>query len=170
MARYKIFVFGLDNAGKTTITKYIKEEAVVETSPTLSFSIDHIIIEDIYFVMWDAPGQVHLRRRWDRGILDTNVLMFVLDTSEKERFNEAKEVLDDIMEDPETRSIPLIFCFHKMDTEEAIENVENAFSIFNLTSIRDRGVYPFKTSVMPPEGIEDLKDKLVEIIQKIHSG
>ena len=47
------------NAGKTALLKVSKEgTAVANTRPSISFSIDNLVIDDVSFVVWDAPGQI----------------------------------------------------------------------------------------------------------------
>lgn len=171
MPLHKIVVLGLDNSGKTTLTKFIKDDTAVEsTTPTLSFNIDNLIIKDIEFVFWDSPGQVNYRNKWKRGVLDAKIILFLLDTSDSERFEEAKKELDGILTDLNTRGIPLIFCFHKMDLQEAKDNYVKARELFKLQRVGEREVQRYQTSVHETDGVKKVKDKLVEIIEKERWG
>jgi small GTP-binding protein len=171
MSKNKIFMFGLDFAGKSTLSEYIrKEEVLDDPKPTKTFNIEGMILQDLEFILWDAPGQLEYRKRWNKGILDTNILMFVLDTADKERFDEAKRELDRVINDLETRGAPLIVCFHKMDLEEAQSNFEEAKDTLQISHIDEREGYWFKTSVKTGKGIEPLKDKLVELVEKARWG
>lgn len=168
---HKVFIFGLDNAGKTTLTQFIKDDTEIQkTSPTLSFGIDNLIIKDIDFVFWDAPGQQNLRSRWGRGLLDAKILVFILDTSDTERFEEAKEELNKILDNIDARGIALIFCFHKMDLQESKDNYTKARDLFKLQRVGEREVYRYQTSVHEENGVKEVKDKLVEIIEKERWG
>ena len=167
----KVFLFGLDNAGKTTLSEFIREEKVLDDpEPTKSFNINSMIIKDLDFIIWDAPGQTKYRGKWGKGVLDTRILTFVLDTSDKERFEEAKRELDKVLSDSNTRGAPLIVCFHKMDLEEAKENFKEARGALKLPLIDERDVHWLKTSVKTGEGIEKLKDTLVEVVEKTRWG
>ena len=171
MVVHKVFIFGLDNAGKTTLTQFIKDDTQVQkTTPTLSFGIDNLIIKDIDFVFWDAPGQQNLRSRWGRGLLDAKILVFILDTSDSERFEEAKEELNKILDNIDARGIALIFCFHKMDLQESKDNYTKARDIFRLQKVGEREVYRYQTTVHEEGGVKEVKDKLVEIIEKERWG
>jgi len=171
MVVHKVFIFGLDNAGKTTLTQFIKDDTEVQkTTPTLSFGIDNLIIKDIDFVFWDAPGQQNLRSRWGRGLLDAKILVYILDTSNIERYGEAKEELDKVLDNFDARGIPLIFCFHKMDLQEAKDNYVKARETFKLQKVGEREVERYQTSVHEEDGVKEIKDKLVEIIEKERWG
>ncbi len=166
MPQHKVFLFGLDFAGKTTIMNFIKEEPETNTQPTISFVIDNLIIKNTEFIIWDAPGQINYREKWGRGVLDAVILLFVLDTADAERFIEAKEELYKVLNDYDTRRISLLFCFHKIDLEAAQNNYEKAQEIFELKKILERDVYQLRTSIKATESIEAIKNFLVEIIEK----
>jgi small GTP-binding protein len=171
MAKNKIFLFGLDNAGKTTLSEYIREDKLLDDpKPTKSFNINGMILKNLEFIIWDAPGQTQYRKKWSKGILDTNILMFVLDTADEERLEEAKKELYRVINDLDTRGAPLIVCFHKMDLEEAESNLEKAKGTLKMSQINEREGYWFRTSVKTGEGIEPLKEKLVDLVEKARWG
>ncbi len=167
MVDYKVFLCGLDNAGKTTLANYIIDNVILkDPEPTRAFGIDYLVLKGMDFIFWDAPGQISYRKKWERGVMGSNFLMFVLDVADKERFKEAKQQLNIVLEDYDTRGLPLIFCFHKMDLAEAQENLPEAEEILTLNTIVERKVFPLKTSVKSGEGIEELKSLLVDLVQK----
>ena len=155
----KIFIFGLDEAGKTTIVKYLKDKEILKNAqPTRTFEIINVIIEDLEFICWDAPGQTKYRDSWgEKGILETEILMYVVDASDKERFEESKTELLKILANAEVKDVPLIICFHKIDLEESQNNVNDAIEAFKSVEIEDRNVFWLKTSVNDNNSIEDLK-------------
>jgi small GTP-binding protein len=156
--KIKVFLFGLDNAGKTSLLKYLKEEKVDENqSPTREFDVIKLVIEKQNFFIWDAPGQVKYREKWERGVLDSDLLLFVVDTADNERFDEVKMELDIILNKLETKGVPLIVCFHKIDLENAKENLKDASKVMKLRDLKERTVNWLKTSVISEEGIEDLE-------------
>lgn len=165
MPAVKIFLFGIDRAGKTTLSRTIKEEKDVKTRPTLSFDISKWIIKDLEFAVWDAPGQKRFRDVWSKGFDKAQVLLFVLDTADPERFEEAKTEFYTVINNPDTQGVPLIFCFHKIDLPHAKENVAKARELFKLPLITNRQVFPFESTVNSTLGIDPIKDKLVELIQ-----
>ena len=93
-------------------------------------------------------------------MLESDLLIFVLDTADNERFDEAKMELDIILNNFDTKGIPIIICFHKIDLENARENIKEAFKILELREIKERKVNWLKTSVISSEGIEDLEEMI----------
>lgn len=164
MQEKKIFIFGLDFGGKTTLLNFIKGSPNSDTIPTKKFNIAETILEDINFHIWDAPGQILYRKSWKKGLGNTDILMFVLDTSDSSRFKEAKDEFDKLLTDPQVRDAYLVICFHKMDKEEAKKNVSTAKNVFSLSKISNRKVYPIETSIHSTEQIDALKKMLVRLI------
>nr|MDO8115483.1 ADP-ribosylation factor-like protein [Candidatus Sigynarchaeota archaeon] len=160
----KIFLFGIDNAGKTALSMTIKNEKVVNLAPTTAFNISKWVIKALEFAVWDAPGQIKYREEWIDGLDQAQVLMFVLDTTDAARFDESKRELDRILNDQQAARVPLVFCFHKMDLPEAKANHAKAQEVFKLSEIRNRKVYSFDTSIKNPESLNPVKDALVFII------
>ncbi len=165
MPPVKLFLFGIDNAGKTAITMTIKNEKVVSILPTITYEITRWVIKAFEIAVWDAPGQIKFREEWKNGLVNAQVLMYVLDTTDAARFDESKRELDKILNANETTGIPLLFCFHKMDLPEARANHDKAIKVFNLRQIRNRKVYTFDTSINNPESFNPMKDALIKISQ-----
>ena len=165
MTGIKVFLYGLDYAGKTALSETIKRDLTfTNTKPTLSIIMSKMLIKNTTFFIWDAPGQTSLRATWDRGAKGSKLLMFVLDTSNNQRFEEAKNEFYSILNDNELKGIPLIFCFHKMDLVSAQENLMDAQNKFELNSIKERKVILLETSIMLKDTIETLKEKMVATI------
>ena len=167
MIRNKVFLFGLDNGGKTSIVNSIKNlQDPGATSPTIKFDISKMIIESTEFVIWDAPGQTLYREKWGKGVLESEILCFVIELIDPERFEEAKKVLDNMLDNSETRNLPLIICYNKVDVVGAKKNVSKARQIFKPEFITDRPVYQLETSIMNPDSILKLRKLFVEVIEK----
>src|SRR5271157_872605 len=171
MVLQKIFLFGLDNAGKTSLSQAIRTgKATEDNKPTKAFDIKELILRDfdknIEIKIWDAPGQVPFRKTWGRGMEKANILMFVVDTADANRFPEAKRELDKVIQDMDTRSVPLVCLFHKMDLEDAQANLEDARAFLKLPLITERDVYPLETSVNDPDSIDKIKTTIGDIITK----
>ena len=130
----KVFCFGLDNAGKTTLLTTMQNRDVNEnTAPTKIFDIFDMIIEESKFVIWDAPGQVKYRKSWEKSLLKTDILLFLIDMADRIRFQEASLELNAIIRKEDVENIPLVICFHKFDLKESKDNFAEASRIFQLS-------------------------------------
>jgi small GTP-binding protein len=166
MGLQDIFIFGIDRAGKTVITNYIVSSEVKENlNPTLGFNISNLILRDLNFKVYDSPGQKAFRSSWDRYYKLCNFLIFVLDTADETRWEEARNEFRKVMELEINSNKPLIFCFNKIDLEKANTNLPKAKEFFKEIDAYSRDVTKFETTIKNPSSIDQIKEKLVELIQ-----
>jgi len=115
----KILLLGLDNAGKTTILYKLKINETVNTIPTIGFNVESIKRDGVNFTMWDLGGQDKIRSLWKHYYHNTDVLIFVVDSNDTERFKIAKKEFHSIMNEEDMKNAKvLIFC-NKQDLPNA---------------------------------------------------
>ena len=97
--KFKQFLFfsvGLDAAGKTTILYKLKLGEIVTTIPTIGFNVETVEYKNISFTVWDVGGQDKIRPLWRHYFQNTQGLIFVVDSNDRERIdgdNGAKDEL-----------------------------------------------------------------------------
>lgn len=84
---------GLDAAGKTTILYKLKLGEIVTTIPTIGFNVETVEYKNICFTVWDVGGQDKIRPLWRHYFQNTQGLIFVVDSNDRERIAEAQEEL-----------------------------------------------------------------------------
>ncbi|CAG9316019.1 unnamed protein product [Blepharisma stoltei] len=89
----RILMLGLDASGKTTILYKLKLDEVVSTIPTIGFNVEEVKYRSIHFQIWDIGGQLKLRDLWHYYYKDTEAIIFVIDSIDRERIEEANEAL-----------------------------------------------------------------------------
>jgi len=94
----KILLVGLDAAGKTTILYKLKLDENITTIPTIGFNVETVQYKKITFTMWDVGGQDRIRQLWKHYYSDTDAVIYVVDSNDKDRSSEACEELqkDDV--------------------------------------------------------------------------
>ena len=116
--------------------------------------------------MWDAPGQEAFRRLWIRGIQMADILIFILDTADKDRYSSAKFELEKIIKELPENTAPLLFLFHKMDLEETKLNLPNAKEYFSQIKIENHSRANFETSIVHPESFDAMILYIEKIVQE----
>lgn len=87
------FAVGLDAAGKTTILYKLKLGEIVTTIPTIGFNVETVEYKNISFTVWDVGGQDKIRPLWRHYYQNTQGLIFVVDSSDVKRIQEAENEL-----------------------------------------------------------------------------
>uniref|UniRef100_A0A1A9UMA5 small monomeric GTPase n=1 Tax=Glossina austeni TaxID=7395 RepID=A0A1A9UMA5_GLOAU len=94
-ATLHVVMLGLDSAGKTTALYRLKFDQYLNTVPTIGFNCEKIQgtagrAKGIHFLIWDVGGQEKLRPLWRSYTRCTDGILFVVDSVDVERMEEAK--------------------------------------------------------------------------------
>uniref|UniRef100_A0AAR2L6I2 ADP-ribosylation factor 5 n=1 Tax=Pygocentrus nattereri TaxID=42514 RepID=A0AAR2L6I2_PYGNA len=84
----RILMVGLDAAGKTTILYKLKLGEIVTTIPTIGFNVETVEYKNICFTVWDVGGQDKIRPLWRHYFQNTQGLIFVVDSNDRERVSD----------------------------------------------------------------------------------
>lgn len=117
---------GLDAAGKTTILYKLKLGEIVTTIPTIGFNVETVEYKNISFTVWDVGGQDKIRPLWRHYFTNTQGLIFVVDSNDKERVREANDELHKMLQEEELSDAYLLVFANKQD-------LPNAMSVSELT-------------------------------------
>ncbi|XP_048474907.1 ADP-ribosylation factor-like isoform X3 [Rhincodon typus] len=109
----RILMVGLDAAGKTTILYKLKLGEIVTTIPTIGFNVETVEYKNISFTVWDVGGQDKIRPLWRHYFQNTQGLIFVVDSNDKERMSEAREELMQMLGEDELHDAVLLVFANK---------------------------------------------------------
>merc|ERR1719329_1861158 len=82
----RILMVGLDAAGTT-----------------IGFNVETVEYKNITFTVWDVGGQSKIRPLWRHYYQGTNGLIFVVDSSDRDRVEDAREELAGLLSADEMR-------------------------------------------------------------------
>jgi len=116
----RILMVGLDAAGKTTILYKLKLGEIVTTIPTIGFNVETVEYKNISFTVWDVGGQDKIRPLWRHYYQNTQGLIYVVDSSDKERIAESKDELHKMLGEDELRDAIVLVFANKQDLPQAI--------------------------------------------------
>ncbi|XP_075900877.1 ADP-ribosylation factor-like protein 3 [Nelusetta ayraudi] len=150
----RLLLLGLDNAGKTTLLKQLAAEDISHITPTQGFNIKSVQSDGFKLNVWDIGGQRKIRPYWRNYFENTDVLIYVIDSSDKKRFEETNLELAELLDDDTLGGVPLLIFANKQDLMTALPASELAESL-NLHTIRDRMWQVQACSAMSAEGVQD---------------
>ncbi|GAB1521614.1 ADP-ribosylation factor, Arf Arf6 [Rhizoctonia solani] len=151
----RLLMLGLDAAGKTTILYKLKLNQSVTTIPTVGFNVETVTYKNVKFNVWDVGGQDKIRPLWRHYYTGTNIdyflsllganpwstgtqgLVFVVDSQDRERIDEAKQELHRILADREMKECLLLVFANKQDLPGAMSPAEVTEKL-GLHRMRDR--------------------------------
>ena len=94
---FRVLIMGLDAAGKTTILYRLKIGEIVTTIPTIGFNVETINNKNVNITMWDLGGRDKMRPLFRHYFSNTQAVIYVLDSNDKERIEEASNEMHSIL-------------------------------------------------------------------------
>ncbi len=166
-----VVVIGLDSAGKTSLLYRLKLKEFVETIPTKGFNTEKIKVpvgngRAITLQVWDVGGQEKLRPLWKSYTRRTDGMVFVVDSTEVERMEEAKVELHKITRTSENQGVPVLVLANKQDLPVAlpVSDVEKVLAVHELSASTLHHVQG--CSAVDGQGLQPGLEKLYEMILK----
>jgi len=161
----RVLILGLDNAGKTTILyKLYAPDRVIRTMPTIGFNMETVVFKNLNFSVWDLGGQTNIRPYWRCYYANTNALIYVVDSTDKERLALSRKELMAMLEEEELKNVHLLVFANKQDMAGAATEVEVSQAL-GLHAIKDRQWHICKCSALQGEGLKEGLEWLSNAIQ-----
>jgi ADP-ribosylation factor-like protein 1 len=160
----RILILGLDGAGKTTILYRLQIGEVVSTIPTIGFNVETVMYKNIKFQVWDLGGQTSIRPYWRCYYANTDAVIYVVDSVDRERIGTCKEELNLLLQEDELKEAALLVFANKQDVPEAM-SVSEISDALGLIKLKTRQWTIFKASAIKGEGLTEGLDWLVNVIQ-----
>lgn len=155
----KILMVGLDAAGKTTVLYRLKLGLVVTTVPTIGFNVETVAYKNISFTVWDIGGQSKIRLLWRHYYQHCKGVIFVVDSTDRDRIEEARDELQEMFVDKELETAKLLVFANKQDLPNAMTTAEIANQL-GLFEWRNRKWYVQSTKATMGDGLYEGLDWL----------
>ena len=107
----KVLFLGLDNAGKSTILFQLKDNQFKDTVPTVGLNVEQIKYRGLNYTLWDVSGQA--TRLWKHYFDKINAIIFVVDSSDRDRIPKAQEELHKVIQDGDLNNVPILIFANK---------------------------------------------------------
>uniref|UniRef100_A0A8C9JKI0 ARF GTPase 1 n=1 Tax=Panthera tigris altaica TaxID=74533 RepID=A0A8C9JKI0_PANTA len=127
-------------------------------APT-GFNVETVEYKNISFTVWDVGGQDKIRPLWRHYFQNTQGLIFVVDSNDRERVNEAREELMRMLAEDELRDAVLLVFANKQDLPNAMNAAEITDKL-GLHSLRHRNWYIQATCATSGDGLYEGLDWL----------
>ncbi|CAN1269150.1 ADP-ribosylation factor 1 [Linum perenne] len=150
----RVVMLGLDAAGKTTILYKLHIGEVLSTVPT---------------IVWDVGGQEKLRPLWRHYFNNTDGLIYVVDSLDRERIGKAKAEFQSIIKDPfMLNSIILVFA-NKQDMKGAMSPMEVCQGL-GLPELKNRKWHIQGTCALKGDGLYEGLDWLSNTLKEMRAA
>eukprot|EP00514_Thraustochytrium_sp_LLF1b_P002219 CAMPEP_0184524146 /NCGR_PEP_ID=MMETSP0198_2-20121128/9330_1 /TAXON_ID=1112570 /ORGANISM="Thraustochytrium sp., Strain LLF1b" /LENGTH=153 /DNA_ID=CAMNT_0026915361 /DNA_START=173 /DNA_END=631 /DNA_ORIENTATION=+ len=120
----KVIIVGLNNSGKTTTLYQLHLGTVVSTQPTIGSNVEEVQRGKVKFQCWDLGGQESLRKTWATYYMNTQAVLLVVDSSERDRINVVKKELKLMLSHEDLQQAVVLVLANKQDVKNAMKPAE----------------------------------------------
>lgn len=132
-----VLILGLDASGKTTLLEQMKAifkrgvKAIPadRIRPTVGLNIGKMPVKDCTVTFWDLGGQTRVRSIWDKYYSEAHGLVFVLDSADVGRFEEARLAFDAVRDHADLDGVPFLLLANKQDLPGALTSEDIAVTL-----------------------------------------
>jgi small GTP-binding protein len=159
----RILMVGLDAAGKTTILYQLKMGETVKTIPTIGFNVETLEYKNLNFTVWDVGGQDKIRVLWKHYYQNTDGLIFVVDSNDKDRVEDASEELKKMLAEEELKDAAVLVMANKQDLNGAM-SPNDVTEKLGLQSLKGRQWLVQGTSATTGQGLKEGLDWMAKTL------
>eukprot|EP00741_Cyanophora_paradoxa_P022150 tig00021435_g21382.t1 len=175
---YRICVVGLDSSGKTSLLYRLKLDKAISTIPTVGYNtnvcgrlpagrcaVESVQFKNIQFDIWDLGGQQRLRDLWKHYYKEADGVIFVVDSHDQARMDEAIRELNAVVANPQTSRAVLLVMANKQDLPEA-QPVAEIERLLAPSLPKTRPYLVLGTSVVSGQGVNEGLEWLASSVRK----
>jgi len=149
---FKIIILGMQNAGKTTILYRLSLGQYVKTTPTIGSNVEELTYNNVKFQAWDLGGQESTRSVWDVYYMNTDAVVFVIDSQDDEYFEDSKLEFHKLLTNANLRNSIILIFANKQDLPGA-KTIEKLIEDYELNKIKNHVWYIQPCSAVKGDGL-----------------
>ena len=161
----RILMVGLDAAGKTTILYQLKMGETIKTIPTIGFNVETLDYKGLNFTVWDVGGQDKIRVLWKHYYQNTDGLIFVVDSNDRDRIEDAAEELKKMLAEEELKDCCVLVLANKQDLNGALPP-NKVKEKLGMESLKGRNWLVQGTSATTGQGLKEGLDWMASALLK----
>jgi len=119
----KVLFLGLDNAGKTTLLRMLRDDKLIVHPPTFHPQKEELTVGGVNFEAHDLGGHPDGRKAWPSYFVDVSGIVFLVDSTDKERFPLVRDVLSQLLVQEQLQGVPFLVLGNKVDAKEAVSEL-----------------------------------------------
>ena len=149
---FKIIILGMQNAGKTTILYRLSLGQMVKTTPTIGSNVEELTYNNVKFQAWDLGGQESTRSVWDVYYLNTDAVVYVIDSQDEEYFEESKAQFHKLIHNQTLKNAIILIFANKQDLPGA-KDVNKLVQDYEFFKIKEHIWHIQPCSALKGEGL-----------------
>jgi len=121
--------------------------------PTVAFNFRKVRKGNIVFKIWDVAGQPKFRSMWERYCSGVDAIVFVVDSTDRDKFETARFELHALLGQPSMTGVPLLVLGNKNDIPGHTD-VQGLIRALQLDKISERVVSCYSCSMKSQHNLD----------------
>ena len=161
---FKIIILGIQEAGKTTILYRLSLGQLVKTTPTIGSNVEELTYNNVKFQAWDLGGQESTRTVWDVYYMNTDAVVYVIDSQDDDNFEISKSEFHKVIANQNLKNSVILIFANKQDLPGA-KNINKIVEDYEFNKIKNHIWHIQPCSAVKGDGLVNgikwLSDQLV---------
>ena len=149
---FRVIILGMQNAGKTTILYRLSLGQLVKTTPTIGSNVEELTYNNVKFQAWDLGGQESTRSVWDVYYMNTDAIVYVIDSIDDEYYEESKIQFHKMLNNPALKNATILIFANKQDLPGA-KTVNKLIEDYEFDKIKSHIWHIQSCSALKGEGL-----------------
>lgn len=113
----------------------LRDNRLIQHTPTRNPTSEELQMGRVLFRTFDLGGHKEARVLWKDYYQSVDAVVFLIDSADKERFEESKKELDSLLVDKDMTTVPILCLGNKVDKQGAVSewDLRNAFGLIETT-------------------------------------
>ena len=86
----------------------LKDDRMVQHNPTMYAHSEELVLGNVRFKAYDLGGHEAMRKAWKNYYASVDGIIYLIDSADKERFEESRKELEGIFATPEVAKVPIV--------------------------------------------------------------
>lgn len=115
----------------------------MHTIPTVGFNVETVNVGKLDMTIWDVGGQDKIRPLWRHYYQGTQALVFVIDSADRDRVDQARNELHRLLQEEELQNAHILVFANKQDLPGAVgvTDLVDKLGLSDSRALRGRQYY-----------------------------
>ena len=87
----------------------INNGQIIKTNPTIGANLEEFTYNNVKFQAWDLGGQESIRSIWDAYYMNTDAIIYVIDSKNEENLEESREQFHKVLKNQSLKNCIILF-------------------------------------------------------------
>ncbi|XP_027789619.1 ADP-ribosylation factor-like protein 13A [Marmota flaviventris] len=115
-----VIIIGLENSGKTVLVEAFQRLLPSRINNDVKSELTTLLLDEYEVAIYDLNGDLKGQEKWPNYYAQAQGLVFVVDSSDVEHMQEAKNILTRLMSDKRVAGKPILLLANKQDKKDAL--------------------------------------------------